>query len=106
MASGTINVKLSDLTATAQKVDTINNDLYQFLKNFQQKIDMLDDASWQSEGSQKIVAAINELAPSFDKYKQIIESYATFLRKTAEEYRANEDAIMTNADNIAANQFK
>lgn len=106
MASGIINIDPAALDQTATKVRTINDELYQYLKNFQSKIDMLDDSSWQSEGSQKIVAAINELAPNFDKYKQIIESYADFLVKTAEEYRANEESIKTNATNIAANQFK
>ena len=106
MASGVINIDPAALDQTATKVRTINDDLYNYLKNFQTKIDMLDDSSWQSEGSQKIIAAINELAPNFDKYKQVIESYADFLIKTKDAYIANEETIKTNADNIAATQFK
>ncbi len=106
MASGIINIDPAALEQTASKVRTINEELYNYLKSFQSKIDMLDDSSWQSEGSQKIVAAITELAPNFEKYKQVIESYADFLIKTKEEYIANEESIKTNATNIAANQFK
>lgn len=106
MASGVINIDPAALETTATKVRNINEELYNYLKNFQSKIDTLDDNSWQSEGSQKIVTAITELAPNFDKYKQVIESYADFLLKTKDAYITNETTITTNAGNIAATQFK
>ena len=53
--------------------------------------------SWTSEASEEIVAKINGMKGRFDEYDSVIQSYADFLRKAAEQYETTETTAKTNA---------
>ena len=57
--------------------------------------------SWQSDASSTIRDNFNKLAPKFEDYSKIIESYSKFLEKTVGDY----DRVEV-ANNSSAGQFK
>lgn len=95
MAEG-INISLAEVTNTASTIRTINQQLSARLDEIRQEMNNLS-SSWQSDGSETIRTKFNGLAPKFENYREIIESYAQFLDNTVANYDAAETAINSNA---------
>jgi len=97
MAAEGINISLAQVTATAQTIRGINESLATRLEEIKREMNQLS-ASWQSDASNTIVNKFNALAPRFEEYKQIIDSYATFLDNTVASYDAVETQLVNNAN--------
>ncbi len=93
------NIKISTqvLTDTAQKVRNCNTAMDDKLKEINDKMDALG-STWKSDAATDIRDAMNALKSKFEQYKNVIESYATFLVNTAQSYESTEGAIQTNAN--------
>ncbi len=92
-----IQISTQALRDTADKVRTINSNLDSKLTEINKTMNNLE-ASWKSDAGTNIRTAMNALKPRFEEYKSVVESYAKFLVRTAEEYKINEDVITKNAD--------
>ncbi len=84
------------LVETAKKVRDINNTLDTKLAECNKEMNNLE-ATWKSDAATDIRDAMNALKPRFEEYKTIIDSYAAFLDKTAQNYEFTEQSIQTNA---------
>lgn len=100
MAAEGINISLPEVSSTAQSIKAINQDLSTRLEEIKKEMGNLAQ-SWQSDASNTIRDKFNALAPRFEEYKNVINSYAIFLDQTVDNYNQTETAINNNA-----NQFK
>lgn len=91
-----INVSTQELTGVATKIDTRKRNLRGKLNEITRKINELK-TSWTSEASEEIVAKINGMQGRFEQYDTVIQSYADFLRRAAEQYETTESTAKTNA---------
>ncbi|UFT99202.1 pore-forming ESAT-6 family protein [Radiobacillus kanasensis] len=91
-----IKVSLNEVSNTAGQIRTLNEQLSTRLDQI--KRDMNDLAStWQSDASNTIRSNFNALAPRFEEYRQVVDSYAKFLDATVTNYNTAETAINNNA---------
>lgn len=95
MADG-IQISTQVLIDTADKVSNINKTLDSKLTDINKNMNDLE-ATWKSDAASDIRAAMNALKPRFEEYKNVVESYAKFLVKTAQNYETTEGAIQSNA---------
>ncbi|WML60552.1 pore-forming ESAT-6 family protein [Neobacillus sp. PS2-9] len=100
MAAEGINISLPEVSSTAQSIKAINQDLSTRLEEIKKEMGNLAQ-SWQSDASNTIRDKFNALAPRFEEYKNVINSYAIFLDQTVDNYNQTETAINNNAS-----QFK
>ena len=91
-----INVSTQELWDVAAKIDARKVNLRGKLDEITRKMNELK-TSWTSEASEEIVAKINGMKGRFDEYDSVIQSYADFLRKAAEQYETTETTAKTNA---------
>lgn len=91
-----INVSTQELTDVAGKIETRKRNLRGKLNEITRKINELK-TSWTSEASEEIVIKINGMKDRFEQYDSVIQSYADFLRKAAEQYEATETTAKKNA---------
>lgn len=96
MAEG-INISLQEVSAIAGKIRSLNQELSLNLTDIKTSMNNLE-TSWQSEASKTIIANFNALAPKFENYEQIVESYAKFLDTTVTAFTETETAITNNAN--------
>ena len=54
-------------------------------------------STWQSEASNTIITNFNKLESKFQDYKNVIDSYGTFLESTVDSYTQTESSINNNA---------
>ncbi len=95
MADG-IQISTQVLIDTASKVRNHNNTLDTKLADINKSMNDLE-ATWKSDAATEIRAAMNNLKPRFEEYKNIVESYAKFLETTAQSYETTEQSIQSNA---------
>lgn len=95
MAEG-INISLAEVTNTASSIRSINQILDTRLGEIKTQMTNLS-STWQSDASNTILANFNALAPKFEEYKNVVESYAKFLDFTVTSYDTTETAINNNA---------
>lgn len=91
-----IKISLGEVSKTAGIIRTINKSLSVRLEEIKTEMNKLA-SSWQSDASDTIRNNFNALAPRFEEYKTIVESYANFLDNTVINYNAAESAINNNA---------
>ena len=96
MAGDTINISLAEVSSTASTIRTLNQNLSNRLEDIKTQMNNLA-GTWQSEGSETIRANFNALQSKFEQYREVVDSYATFLDKTVEAYDAAETTINSNA---------
>lgn len=91
-----IKVSTQVLKDTAQDVRIKNTNLDDKLKEINKAMNQLEQ-SWKSEAGSEIRNKMNALQPRFEEYKNVIESYAKFLDKTAQDYETTEATVKSNA---------
>ncbi len=96
MAEG-ISIALEEVSQTASTIRTLNTSMNTTLENIKTEMNNLQN-SWQSRAGDNIRQRFNTMSASFEEYRKIIESYATFLDDTVTTYKSTEDSINANAD--------
>lgn len=92
-----IKISLDEVSATAQTIRTLNTKMNSLLEEAKGEIDKLA-SSWQSDGADAIREKISKRAATFEDYRKIIDSYATFLDDTVNTYGTTENTIKANAE--------
>ena len=98
MAEG-INISMPEVASTAASVRGTNNSLNATLNTIKGTVNGL--GSWQSDAGNTIRERMNAMAPKFQTYFDVVESYSKFLDATVQNYEATEAKI-----NASASQFK
>ncbi|WP_239617476.1 pore-forming ESAT-6 family protein [Cohnella mopanensis] len=96
MATEGISISLGAVAKTAATIRNLNSSLSTKLDEIKKEMGNLS-STWQSDASNTIRNNFNALAPRFEEYKQVVESYAKFLDNTVTNYEAAETAINSNA---------
>lgn len=91
-----IQISTQVLVDTAGRIRSINGTLDTKLNEINKAMNSLE-ASWKSDAATDIRAAMNAMKPRFEEYRNVVESYAKFLEKTAGLYDNTEQSIQNNA---------
>lgn len=95
----TIQISLSQVADTAARLRALNARMYDELQNMKKEMNLLE-GTWISNGSGEIRTRFNMFASRFEKEKEVIESYASFLDLTVNTYESLEASITSNAAGI------
>ncbi|MFB9277190.1 pore-forming ESAT-6 family protein [Cohnella cellulosilytica] len=95
MADG-INISLGEVSKTANTIRTLNTALSTKLDEIKKEMNGLA-STWQSDASNTIRNNFNALAPRFEEYQAVVDSYAKFLDITVTNYDNTETQINNNA---------
>lgn len=96
MSTEGINISLDQVLETARTIKTLNNQLAARLDEIKKEMNSLQ-STWQSEASNTIITNFNKLESKFQDYKNVIDSYGTFLESTVDSYTQTESSINNNA---------
>lgn len=96
MAVEGIQISLGEVSKTAGTIRTLNSSLATRLEEIKAQMNNLE-STWQSDASTTIRSRFNSLAPRFEEYQNVVESYAKFLDNTVTGYDVTENAINNNA---------
>ena len=95
-----IKITFQALRDKTQQLRDKNKQLDQILTDTKNAINSLE-ADWSSDTSITIRDKITGMQPTFDTYREVIESYAKFLDSAIAQYESTEATLHTNA----ASQF-
>ena len=95
-----IKITFQALRDKTQQLRDKNTQLDQILTDTKNAINSLE-ADWSSDTSITIRDKITGMQPTFDTYREVIESYAKFLDSAIAQYESTEATLNTNA----ASQF-
>lgn len=95
-----IKITFEEVRTKTAQIRSYNDILTNTLESIKNAINALE-AEWTSDTSDTIRSKITGMQPKFDRYKEIIESYAKFLDNTVAQYEATENTLNSNA----ASQF-
>ena len=96
MAVEGIKISLNEVSSTSSQIRTLNQQLTGRLDDIKKEMNALA-STWNSDASNTIRANFNSLTPTFDNFREIVESYAKFLDQTVNAYNSAESAINNNA---------
>lgn len=99
MANNTINISLAEVTAIANKITSLNEELSGRLEKIKTALTDLQN-TWSSDASKTIVEKMNQMDPRFKEYKEVVESYSQFLHQTVEMYDTAETQLQTYASSF------
>lgn len=99
MAEG-IKISLDEVSSTASTIRTLNTSMTSTLESIKKEMNNLA-SNWQSDAGETIRARFNTMSTSFEEYRKIVDSYATFLDDTVSTYETTENTINSNADAFA-----
>lgn len=95
-----IIVTPGELETAASKIEGLAADYETQYKTLYSKTDSLAN-TWKGEDNQAFVNQIAEFKPDLQNMKQLMDSYADFLRKAAKSYRDTQDAVTSQARTLA-----
>ncbi|WP_079506402.1 pore-forming ESAT-6 family protein [Mesobacillus jeotgali] len=99
MAGDGIKISLGEVSKTAGQIRNLNQQLSTRLEEIKKDMNALA-SSWNSDASNTIRGNFNSLAPRFEEYRQVVDSYAKFLDNTVTNYNTAETAINNNASSF------
>jgi WXG100 family type VII secretion target len=99
MAIEGISISLEEVSQVAGSIRTTNSALDARLNDIKTSMNNLAQ-TWQSPAADTIRSKFNNLVPTFENYKNIVESYAKFLDNTVTSYQSTESAINNNANSF------
>jgi len=91
-----IRISLNEVTRTAGTIRSLNGELDARLQDIRNEMKALEQV-WQSDASTTIRQRFESLAPRFEDYKNVVNSYATFLDGAVQQYEGTEQSINSNA---------
>ncbi|MFS0635132.1 pore-forming ESAT-6 family protein [Mesobacillus foraminis] len=99
LAADGIKITLGEVSKTAGQIRTLNQTLSIRLEEIKKEMNALASV-WNSDSSNTIRGNFNALAPRFEEYRQVVDSYAKFLDNTVTNYNQAETAINNNASSF------
>lgn len=82
-----IKVTPENLRAQAAKVDQEADNYYREYKGLLTDVGTLTTSDWKGEDATEFQNKVNNFEPDFNKMKQLMNEYAEFLRKAADNYQ-------------------
>ena len=96
-----INITPEQVRASAARMNTINNSLFDTLTGVQKEVAKLD-SGWQSRASATTKQVFDNHAKLFPQYRDYIKSYVDFLNKASMLYDESEKNIDQAAASFGA----
>lgn len=81
-----ILVTPENLRAQAGKVDNKAQEYYSAYQALLSEVETLTSTDWTGEDAQAFLAKVRDFEPDFNKMRELMEQYATFLRQAAQNY--------------------
>lgn len=94
--AGGIKITSQVVRDAAAKISNLNIEMDNALSDIKSKMNALE-STWQSDAGNEIRSAMNALQPRFNEYKEVVDSYVTFLNTTAQRYEETEQTVQNNA---------
>ena len=94
--AGGIKITSQVVRGAAEKIKNLNMEMDTALSDIKSKMNALE-STWQSDAGNEIRSAMNALQPRFNEYKEVVDSYVTFLNTTAQRYEETEQTVQSNA---------
>ncbi len=94
--AGGIKITSQVVRDAAAKINKLNMEMDNALSDIKSKMNALE-STWQSDAGNEIRSAMNALQPRFNEYKEVVDSYVTFLNTTAQRYEETEQTVQNNA---------
>lgn len=92
-----INISLDQVAESADKIASINQQMYESLTAMKREMNSLD-GSWISDAGEAIRARFNAFANRFENQRTTIDAYVKFLHMTVQTYDTTEGTIVANAE--------
>ncbi|QUI25083.1 WXG100 family type VII secretion target [Vallitalea pronyensis] len=89
------------LTTVAGNIRSIDGQFLRKMEEIEQHMNRLK-AKWDSEAANGFINKFKGLRENFDNYSKVIQSYALFLEKAAEEYGKTDKKINNATSNLFA----
>lgn len=89
------------LTSVAGNIRTIDGQFLAKMEEIEKHMTTLK-AKWESEAANGFMAKFRGLRDNFDNYSKVIQSYALFLERAAEEYGKTDKKINSATTNLFA----
>lgn len=83
----------SQLRTAANDVDNLASDYKSLYGELLTKVDEFTSSDWQGKDANEFRQKVRDFEDDFNKMKQLMNDYATHLRKAADDYEANQDNI-------------
>lgn len=90
----TMYVNFGSFNEWSIKISNDNDKLLEYLNDIAREVNSLE-STYQSNASEKIREKINGMKPRFEKYYQVVDSYARFVKNSGESFKAIEQ-VNTN----------
>ncbi len=100
-----IRVNSAMLRDTAQTISGELSNFQNLTSEIQQGLSSLSN-TWEGDAFTNFVEKVNSLTPTFERYSEVINSYVTFLNKSAEEYDTTESEAQSATEALENNLFK
>ncbi len=92
-------INYGEFNNRADKIKSMNDGLKDDLMKIKNEIHSLA-GDWESNSARTIREKIEGMIPTFDKYYDVVDNYAIFIKNTAKTYENAE-----NSNNANANKF-
>lgn len=90
-------INWDEVRATASAIRGLNEKLTLNLQDIKTQMNNMM-SSWDSAASNALIANFNALAPKFENYREVVDSYSTFLDTAANTWQETDQAINNNAN--------
>lgn len=94
-----IEVTPQELISAAQSIEGLAADYKTLYSQLYQKTDSMA-SSWQYKDNQAYINQINGFKDDLEKMKNLMDTYAQFLRKSADAYQKTQDEITNRAKQL------
>lgn len=93
-----MNIKVStkEMKGTAEEIEQRKGNLRGLLDNIKNKMNELEQ-TWTGLAADEIRRKMNAMESRFNEYDTVVASYASFLRRAAEQYEETESTAKKNA---------
>jgi uncharacterized protein YukE len=92
-------INYGQFEAWASDFSTQNDDMQATLDKIMKEISNLNlSGSYESNAAEAIRTKIQGMKPRFDQYRQVVDNYVTFIRRTAQQWKSTEAGATNNAN--------
>lgn len=96
-----VHIRSQEVNEMAGQLQVYNGQLRTCLNEVTAKMRQLH-LSWDSPAGFALQERFLQLLPVFERYEQVVEQYATYLRQTAQSYQDADSMLKQQAQSIAS----
>lgn len=95
-----IKVTPENLRAQAAKVDEEAQKYYSEYRGLLTDVDTLTSSDYKGEDADAFRNKVNNFEPDFNKMKELMNEYASFLRQAADNYQSTQENVINSINNL------